>query len=96
MSETVPHGRREGQRQDALTDGEGRQDFPQSPKAAAVPAGRETVTGASRRGRFRWVVVGAVVVLAAGGLVSAWGAGAFSRPASSGTGGGRRRLPPSR
>jgi hypothetical protein len=43
---------------------------------------------ASRRGRFRWVVAGVVVVLAAGGVVSAWRAGAFSRPATPGTGQG--------
>jgi multidrug efflux pump subunit AcrA (membrane-fusion protein) len=71
--------------------GDIRQAFPESHEAGAVSEGRETVTGASasRRGRFRWVVVGlVVVVLAAGGVVSAWRAGAFSRPASSGDGQG--------
>jgi multidrug efflux pump subunit AcrA (membrane-fusion protein) len=46
------------------------------------------VSEAGRRGRFRWVVVGVVGVLAAGGVASAWRAGAFSRPASSANGQG--------
>jgi hypothetical protein len=50
--------------------------------------GREAATGASRRGRFRWVVAGTVVMLAAGGLVSAWRAGAFSEAASPDSGPG--------
>jgi hypothetical protein len=53
-----------------------------------MPAGRETATGASRRGQFRWVVVGVVAILAAGGLVSAWRAGAFARAAAPGGGPG--------
>jgi multidrug efflux pump subunit AcrA (membrane-fusion protein) len=88
VSETVSHGRGDDQRADALVAGDIRQAFPEGHEAGAVSGGRETVTGASRRGRFRWVVVGVVVVLAAGGVVSAWRAGAFSRPASSGDGQG--------
>jgi hypothetical protein len=48
--------------------------------SGAVPQGR--------RGRFRWVLAVVMVVLAAGGVVSAWRAGVFSRPASSGNGQG--------
>jgi multidrug efflux pump subunit AcrA (membrane-fusion protein) len=42
---------------------------------------------ASRRGRHRWAAAGVVVVLAAG-AISAWRAGAFSRPAPSAGGQG--------
>ena len=48
----------------------------------------DRVAWASRRGRFRWVIVGVVVMLAAGGVVSVWRAGAFTRPASAGNGPG--------
>jgi hypothetical protein len=51
-----------------------------------VSGGRETVTRASRRSRLHWVALGVVAVVAAGGVISAWRAGAFSRPASSGPG----------
>jgi hypothetical protein len=44
--------------------------------------------GARTRGRFRWVVPGAVVVLMAGGLLASWRAGVFSRPVASGGGQG--------
>jgi hypothetical protein len=44
---------------------------------AAGPGGGETGTEASRRGRFRWVVAASLVVVVAGGVVSAWYAGAF-------------------
>jgi hypothetical protein len=59
-----------------------------SETAVAVPEDRETATEASRRGRSRWVVVGSLVVLVAGGAVSAWFAGAFSSAGSSGSGQG--------
>jgi hypothetical protein len=35
-------------------------------------------------GRFRWVVLGVAAVLVAGGVLAAWRAGVFSRPAASG------------
>jgi hypothetical protein len=53
-----------------------------------VSQGREVATRASRRGGFRWVIVGMAGVLAAGGVVSAWRAGAFSGAPSPGSGEG--------
>ena len=61
---------------------------PDGRDAAAEPEGRETIAEPSRRGRFRWVFAGTLVVLAAGGAGSAWYAGAFSPAASSGGSGG--------
>jgi hypothetical protein len=52
--------------------------------------GGETATEASRRGRLRWVVVGSLVVVMAGGAV-AWYAGAFR---SGGSSGGSAGAPP--
>jgi multidrug efflux pump subunit AcrA (membrane-fusion protein) len=86
MSETVSHGRGDSQRTDALTAEDSGQAFPEGHEAGALPGGRQTVTGVSRRGRFRWVAVGVVVVLAACGV--AWRAGAFWSPASPGNGAG--------
>jgi len=86
MSGTVSQGRGDGRQPDARADADTGPTSPEGHEAGAVPGGHETVTGASRRGQFRWVVVGVVVVLAASGAVSAWRAGAFSRPASSGGG----------
>jgi hypothetical protein len=88
MSEMVSQGRGDGQQADALPAGDIGQALPEGHEAAAMPAGRETATGASRRGQFRWVVVGVVAILAAGGLVSAWRAGAFARAAAPGGGPG--------
>jgi len=59
---------------------------------AAEPGGGETATEAPRRTRFRWVVAGSVVVLVAGGVVSAWYAGAFRSNGS--TGGSTGAAPP--
>jgi hypothetical protein len=49
----------------------------QGRELAADAEGREAVTGVSRRGRFRWLVAGSLVIVVAGGLASAWYAGAF-------------------
>lgn len=57
----------------------------QGQEEAVEPRGRETVTEASRPGRFRRVVVGSLVVLVAGGVVSAWRAGAFRSASPSAT-----------
>jgi hypothetical protein len=65
----------------------GAADAPASGQADAAPEGLRAAAGARRHGRFRWVATGIVVVLAAGGVVSAWRAGAFSRAAPSGSGG---------
>jgi hypothetical protein len=56
--------------------------------AAVAAAGREAIAEPSRRGRFRcrWLAAGSLVVLAAGGVVWAWSAGAFSRAAPPGSG----------
>lgn len=51
------------------------------------------VAGPSRRGRLRWVVVGSLVVLVAGGVVWAWRAGAFSSASPSGGGQGAAAAP---
>jgi hypothetical protein len=88
MSETVPQGRGDSQQADALAAGDIRQAFPEGHEVLGVPGGNETATGASRRGRFRWVVAGVVVVLAAAGVMAAWRVGAFTRAPSSG---GERR-----
>lgn len=65
----------------------GSADAPASGQAADAPEGPRAAAGARRHGQFRWVVAG-VVVVAVGGVLVAWRAGAFSRPASSGTGQG--------
>ena len=63
-------------------------DAPVSGHAAGAPESLRAPAGARRRGRFRWVVPGVVVVLVAGGVLAAWRAGVFSRPAASGGGQG--------
>ena len=57
--------------------------MPPTPRKAFVPP-----EGARRHGRFRWVVPGVAAVLVAGGVLAAWRAGVFSRPATSGGGQG--------
>src|SRR5580692_10340356 len=59
--------------------------IPHDQVAAAEPGGGELVADPPWRGRFRWLVLGALVVLVAGGL-AAWRAGVFSPAASSGAG----------
>src|ERR1700733_12675735 len=56
--------------------------------AASVPESLRARAGARGHGRFRWVVPGVAAVLVAGGVLAAWRAGAFSRPAASGGGQG--------
>jgi hypothetical protein len=58
---------------------------------AVEPDGRVMSIKASWWGRFRWVVVGSLAVLVAGGVASAWQAGAF-RPG--GPSGGNTAAPP--
>jgi multidrug efflux pump subunit AcrA (membrane-fusion protein) len=87
VSETVSQGQGDSQRAGALAARDIGQAIPASHEAAAVPEGRETAPGASRRHRFRWVAAGMVVVLAVG-VVTAWRAGAFARAASPGGGPG--------
>jgi len=53
---------------------------------AAMAAGE--AGGAFRRGRGRWVLAGAVVVLVAGSVVGVWGAGVFRSHGSPGGGNG--------
>jgi Putative peptidoglycan binding domain len=88
VSGMVSQGQGDAQQAHALAAGHSGQASPESHEAGGASGGRTTVTGASRRGRFRWVVVWVVVVLAVGGTVSAWRAGAFSRTAPSGGGQG--------
>jgi len=79
MSEMVSQGRGEtGGSADALASGQ----------AADAPEGLRAAARARRHGRFRWIAAGVVVVLAVGGVLVAWRAGAFSRPAPSGAGQG--------
>ncbi|MGD0559249.1 MAG: efflux RND transporter periplasmic adaptor subunit [Streptosporangiaceae bacterium] len=80
MSEMISRGRGEAGRQpDAPAAGETRGDIPEDLDiTATVP----------RHGGVRWIAVGTVVVLVVGGVVSAWYAGAFSSPSSSGNGQG--------
>ena len=68
MSETVSRGRGENQQADPLAVGLARQAAAGDGVLAAEPY---------RRGRFRGVVAGSLVVLVAGGVVSAWYAGVF-------------------
>src|ERR1700733_1913843 len=56
--------------------------------AASVPDSLRARAGARGHGRLRWVVPGVAAVLVAGGVLAAWRAGAFSRPAASGGGRG--------
>jgi len=84
----VSQGQEDGQQADALAAGNIRQAFPEGHQVGAVSEGREAAAGVSRRGRFRRVVAGVVVVLVAGGVVAAWRAGVFSRAAVSGAGQG--------
>jgi hypothetical protein len=64
----------------------------QGQAVAGGPEDRWTATKPSRRGRLRWVVVGSLVVLVAGGgVVSAWYAGAFR---SNGSSAGSTDAPP--
>jgi hypothetical protein len=58
----------------------------QAGQQADAPIVTEPV--ARRRGRVRWIAVGTVVVLAAGGAAAAWSAGAFSPAVPSGGGPG--------
>ncbi|MGD0559516.1 MAG: efflux RND transporter periplasmic adaptor subunit [Streptosporangiaceae bacterium] len=58
---------------------------PQGRAVAADAESRGIATGVSRRGRFRWVVAGSLVILVAGGLASAWYTGAFKSASPSGT-----------
>jgi hypothetical protein len=58
-------------------------DAPVSGHAAGAPERLRAPAGERRRGRFRWVVPGAVAVLVAAGVLAAWRTGAFSRPATS-------------
>jgi hypothetical protein len=88
MSETVSRGRGDGQQADPLAAESTRQASAEGRVVAAGPEGREAVAEPSRRGLFRWVVVGSLVVLVAGGVVSAWYAGAFKSASSSGSGQG--------
>jgi hypothetical protein len=60
---------------------------------AAEPEGREAATEPSRPGRFRWVVVGGLLVLVVGGVVWARSAGAFSSASPSGSGRGAELAP---
>jgi multidrug efflux pump subunit AcrA (membrane-fusion protein) len=59
---------------------------PQDRVPAAEHEDHGPVTGPSRRGPFRWVVIGSIVVLVTGGVVLAWRAGVFSPAASPATG----------
>jgi hypothetical protein len=95
MSETVPRGHRDGCQADAVTAGSTRQPPADSQVVAAVPepGGREAAAEPSRRDWFRWVVAGSLVILVAGGVVSAWHAGAFSSASSSGSGQGTAAPP---
>jgi hypothetical protein len=61
---------------------------PVSGHAASAPDSLRAPAGARGHGRFRWVVPGVAAVLIAGGVLAAWRAGAFSRPAASGGGQG--------
>jgi multidrug efflux pump subunit AcrA (membrane-fusion protein) len=59
--------------------------IPHDQVAAAEPGGGELIADSPWRARFRWLVLGALVVLVAGGL-AAWRAGVFSPAGSSGAG----------
>jgi peptidoglycan hydrolase-like protein with peptidoglycan-binding domain len=63
-------------------------DAPVSRHAAGAPESLRAPAGARKHGRFRWVVPGVAAVLVAGGVLAAWRAGVFSRPAASGGGQG--------
>jgi hypothetical protein len=88
MSETVSQGRGDGQQADPLAAEPTRQASAQGRLVAAEPEGREMAIEASRRGRFRWVAAGSLVVLVAGGAGSAWYAGVFKSASPSGSGQG--------
>jgi len=62
-------------------------DAPVSGHASAQESPRSPA-GERGRGWFRWVVPGVAVVLVAGGVLAAWRADVFSRPARSGGGQG--------
>jgi hypothetical protein len=84
MSEAVSQGRGDGQQADALAAGAIRQASAEGRMVAAELAGREAVAELSRRGRFRWVAVGVVAVLVAGGGAgAAWRVGAFKHASPS-------------
>jgi hypothetical protein len=84
MSETVSHGRQDGQQAGALAGEATSQASAAGRLVATEPEGLEAVAESPRRGRFRWVVVGSLVVLVAGGVVSAWYAGVFKSASSPG------------
>jgi hypothetical protein len=88
MSETVSPGRGQGQQVDALTAELARQAPTESPVVTVEPepGGREAVAEPirqNRRGRFPLVAAGSLIVAVAGGVVSAWYAGAFSSASAS-------------
>src|ERR1700733_7769249 len=63
-------------------------DAPVSRHADDAPESQRAPAGARKHGRFRWVVPGVAVVLVAGGVLTSWRTGVFSRPATSGGGQG--------
>ena len=96
MSETVSKGQADGGQANALTAESTGQTPAESRMVAGEPEpeGREAVAEPSRHGgRFRWVVVGSVVILVAAGVVSAWYVGAFSSASSAGSGQGNAAPP---
>ncbi len=88
MSKTVSHGRQDGQQAEGPVAPAIPRPAPRDGEVAAADArGLDPVATAPRRGWFRWIFAGAVVVLLAGGA-GAWRAGAFSRESSPGGGQG--------
>jgi hypothetical protein len=63
-------------------------DAPASGQGTDAPEGLSSAAEARTQGRLRRVVVGSLVVLVAGGMLTGWRAGVFSRPAPSGAGPG--------
>jgi multidrug efflux pump subunit AcrA (membrane-fusion protein) len=96
MSDTVSQGREDSQQADVLAAGTIRQASADGRVVAAEPAGREALAKPSRRGRFRLVAVGSLVVLVVGGVVAAWYADAFKHASPSGSGQGAAPAPTTR